>query len=154
MDYGPEPFVTKIDWEAKQNNNYRTAFWTGENLQLMLMCVGEGQKTDLEIHDTDHFVRIEEGQGIVETGDKRNNLDFRVRVSEGYAIMIPAGIWHTVSNIGNTKLRLYVIYAPPQYPHGTINETGESEQTIYEKNGQCVINPTTSIKTIYLNTLK
>lgn len=150
MDYGPEPFVIKIDWETEQNNNYRSALWTGENMQVMLICMEGGQRSELEVHGTDHFVCIQEGQAIVETGNDRDNLDFRVRVSADYAIMIPTGIWHSIINIGNTKLRLYVIYGPPQFPHGTMMETRETPQTLYEKKGCIEIKQTTSIRTVYM----
>lgn len=154
MDYGPEPFVIKIDWEAGQNSNYRSALWTGENMQVVLMSMEGGQKSELEIHDTDHFIRIQEGQGVVETGDDKNNLSFRVRVSEGYAIMIPAGIWHIVSNIGNSKLKLYVIYGPPQFPHGTIMETNKNRELVCEKKCDIAINHATSIRTVYFQSNK
>jgi mannose-6-phosphate isomerase-like protein (cupin superfamily) len=42
---------------------------------------------------------------------------------DGYAIMIPAGKWHNVTNIGNVPLKVYVIYAPPEHPFGTVHET-------------------------------
>lgn len=42
---------------------------------------------------------------------------------DGYAIMVPAGKWHNVTNTGNTPLKVYVIYAPPQHPHGTVQVT-------------------------------
>ena len=31
-DYGPEPFVMNINEVTKQNNNFRTALWTGNKL--------------------------------------------------------------------------------------------------------------------------
>lgn len=154
MDHGPGTSVINIDWEAEQNNNYRSALWTGENMQVMLMCMEVGHKCDLEIHHTDHFVRIEEGQGVVETGTDRNNLSSRIRVSAGYAIMIPAGIWHTFSNIGDTKLRLYIIYGPPQFPHGTIMETSEIREVGCAKKCDVAINQATSIRTVYLQSNK
>ena len=36
-DYGPDPFVVDIDRAAKMNNNFRTALWTGDHLQLTLI---------------------------------------------------------------------------------------------------------------------
>lgn len=154
MDYGPEPFVIKIAWETEQNSNYRSALWTGVNMQVMLMSMDVGQKSELEIHGTDHFVCIQEGQAIVETGKDRDNLDFRVRVSADYAIMIPTGIWHSFINIGNTKLKLYVIYGPPRFPHGTIMETKVTPQTPYEKKSCIEIKSATSVKTVYLQSNK
>lgn len=38
-DHGPKPFVTNIMRVARQNQNFRTAFWTGCHLQMTLMCI-------------------------------------------------------------------------------------------------------------------
>ncbi|NLZ34279.1 MAG: cupin domain-containing protein, partial [Clostridiales bacterium] len=65
----------------------------------------------------------EKGQGIVKMGDNKDNLDFQRRVYDNYAIIIPAGKWHNVINTGNTPLKLYSIYAPPQHPKGTVHAT-------------------------------
>lgn len=128
-DYGPEPFVVNIEEATKQNNNFRTALWTGENLQVTLMSINVGEDIGLEIHPTvDQFIRIEEGQGLVKMGDSKDNLDFEERVYDDYAIMIPAGKWHNVINTGNTPLKLYAIYAPPEHPRGTIHKTKEDAE--------------------------
>lgn len=37
--------------------------------------------------------------------------------------MIPAGTWHNLINTGNTPLKLYSIYAPPNHPFGTVHFT-------------------------------
>jgi len=56
-------------------------------------------------------------------GDNKDNLDFQRRVYDNYAIIIPAGKWHNVINTGNTPIKLYSIYAPPQHPKGTVHAT-------------------------------
>lgn len=132
-DYGPRPFVVNIDQAAKQNNNYRTALWTGENLQLTLMSINVGEDIGLEVHPTtDQFIRIEEGQGLVQMGDSKDELNFQEMAYDDYAIMIPAGKWHNVTNTGNTPLKIYVIYAPPKHPFGTIHETKAIAQLTHE----------------------
>jgi mannose-6-phosphate isomerase-like protein (cupin superfamily) len=123
-DYGPEPFVVNINEAAKRNENFRTALWTGEHLQLTLMSINVGEDIGLECHpDVDQFIRIEEGQGLVLMGENKNRLGFRANVSEDFAIIIPAGTWHNVINTGCNPLKLYSIYAPPQHPWGTIHKT-------------------------------
>ncbi|WP_340255311.1 cupin domain-containing protein [Tepidibacter sp. Z1-5] len=123
-DYGPEPFVINIDKATKQNNTYRTALWTGDNLQVTLMSIKVGDDIGLEVHPTvDQFIRIEEGQGLVQIGDQKNKLDYQEKVYDNFAIMIPAGKWHNVINTGNKPLKLYAIYAPPEHPHGTVHKT-------------------------------
>ena len=123
-DYGPEPFVVNIEEATKQNNTFRTALWTGSYLQLTLMSINIGEDIGLEIHpDLDQFIRIEEGQGLVQMGDKKDKLDFQARVYDDFAFIIPAGKWHNLINTGNKPLKLYSIYAPPQHPRGTVHET-------------------------------
>lgn len=126
MDYGREPYVVDIDAATMQNNNYRTALWTGEFLQLTLMSLEPGEDIGLEIHeDHDQFIRIEQGQGLVKMGDSADNLDFRKKVYDDYAVFIPAGKWHNLINTGDEPLKLYSIYAPPEHPFGTVHETKE-----------------------------
>ena len=123
-DYGRTPFVVDINKATKQNNTFRTAIWTGNNLQVTLMSINVGEDIGLEVHPTvDQFLRIEEGQGIVRMGDTKDNLSFEKRVYDDYAIMVPAGKWHNLINTGNTPLKLYTIYAPPEHPFGTVHKT-------------------------------
>ncbi|PUB07592.1 cupin domain-containing protein [Paenisporosarcina sp. OV554] len=123
-DYGPKPFVVNINEATKQNNTYRTALWTGTHLQVTLMSLNVGEDIGLEIHpDVDQFLRIEQGQGIVQMGKSKDNLNFNRYVYDDSAILIPAGTWHNVTNTGNIPLKLYSIYAPPNHPFGTIHST-------------------------------
>ncbi|MDU3336849.1 cupin domain-containing protein [Paraclostridium bifermentans] len=123
-DYGPNPFVINIENATDQNNNFRTALWTGTDLQVTLMSIDIGDDIGLEVHETgDQFIRIEEGQGLVKMGDSKDKLDFQKMVYEDYAIMIPAGKWHNIINTGNKPLKLYAVYAPPQHPHDTVHQT-------------------------------
>ncbi|TWI60042.1 cupin domain-containing protein [Halalkalibacter nanhaiisediminis] len=123
-DYGSQPFVVNINEATKQNNTYRTALWTGSHLQVTLMSINVGEDIGLEIHPTvDQFLRIEEGQGLVQMGDRKDRLDFEANVYDDYAIMVPAGTWHNVTNTGNKPLKLYSIYAPPEHPFGTVHKT-------------------------------
>ncbi|AIQ42868.1 cupin [Paenibacillus sp. FSL R5-0912] len=123
-DYGQCPLVVNIDQAARQNQNYRTALWTGKYFQVTLMSINVGDDIGLEVHPTtDQFIRIEEGQGLVQMGDRKDHLDFKVMANDDYAIMIPAGKWHNLTNTGNKPLKIYVIYAPPEHPYGTVHET-------------------------------
>lgn len=136
-DYGPEPFVVNIEKVTKENTNFRTALWTGTHLQLTLMSIDVGEDIGLEVHpDLDQFIRIEEGQGLVKMGDKKDNLDFQRKVYDDYAFIIPAGKWHNLVNTGNKPIKLYSIYAPPQHPRGTIHETKADAEAAEEDYGK------------------
>ena len=123
-DYGPDPFVVNIEEMTKENNTFRTALWTGEHLQVTLMSIPVGESIWLEIHpDTDQFLRIEQGEGLVQMGKDKNNLSFQRKVFDNFAFIIPAGTWHNLVNIGNVPIKLYSIYAPPKHPRGTVHVT-------------------------------
>lgn len=125
-DYGPEPLVFNIDKATMQNRNYRTALWTGYYFQLTLMSIKVGGDIGLEMHpDLDQFIRIEDGYGLVKMGSNKDKLNYQREVNSNFAIIIPAGTWHNLINMGNRPLKLYSIYAPPAHPYGTIHETKE-----------------------------
>jgi len=135
-DYGPEPFVINIEKATLQNNNFRTALWTGHYLQLTLMSINVGDNIGLEIHPSnDQFIRIEDGQGLVMMGDRKDRLDFQAYVNKDFAVIIPAGKWHNIINTGYTPLKLYSIYAPPQHPHGTVHQTKAIAQAAEHNHG-------------------
>lgn len=128
-DYGAEPFVINIEEATRQNNNFRTALWTGQHLQITLMNINVGESIGLESHpNLDQFIRIEQGVGLVQMGDNKNNLNYERKVYDNYAIVIPAGKWHNLTNIGNVPIKLYSIYAPPNHPKGTGHITKEDAE--------------------------
>ena len=123
-DHGRRPYVVDINRATLGNPNYRTTIWTGQHLQSTLMSIPPSGDIGLEVHpDNDQFLRIEQGQGIVQMGRDRKNLNFRQTVFDDFAIFVPAGTWHNITNIGNTPLKLYTIYAPPHHPPGTVHAT-------------------------------
>ncbi len=124
QDQGPNPFVLDIDEATEDNQTFRTAIWTGEHLQVTLMSIPVGSDIGLEVHPkTDQFIRVEEGQGLVQMGKSPEQLDYTANVDDGYAIMVPAGTWHNVTNTGGKPLKVYSIYAPPEHPRGTVHLT-------------------------------
>ena len=123
-DYGCEPFVFNIEHAADMNQSFRTTLWTGGHLQLTLMNIPVRSDIGVEMHpDVDQFVRVESGRAKVYFGNSRNTLHEAEVVNENYAILIPAGTWHNIVNIGNRPLKVYSLYAPPQHPFGTVNKT-------------------------------
>lgn len=125
-DYGPMPLVANIDEATKTNKAFRSALWTGNNLQLTLMSLGIGEDIGVEMHpDVDQFIRVEQGQGMVQMGESKDNLNKRQFVYDEFAFIVPAGTWHNLVNTGKGPLKVYSIYAPPQHPRGTVHMTKE-----------------------------
>jgi mannose-6-phosphate isomerase-like protein (cupin superfamily) len=61
-------------------------------------------------------------------GKSEDDLTYRQRVNSNYAVIIPAGTWHNIINIGNSPLKVYSIYAPPKHPFGTVDRTKAEAQ--------------------------
>ncbi len=124
QDRGPEPLVVNIECAAQNNTNFRTVLWTGRNLQLTVMCIPVGGEIGVEIHENiDQFIRIESGCALVKMGCNQNALTQQQRADSSYALIIPAGTWHNIVNVGNVPLKLYSVYAPPKHPFGTVHRT-------------------------------
>ena len=125
-DYGGELFVFNIAHAARRNGSFRTVLWTGEHLQLTLMSLPVGGEIGAEMHeDVDQFIRVESGRAKVLTGPTAKDLREGAAVDSSGAILIPAGTWHNVVNVGGRPLKLYSLYAPPQHPRGTVHATSE-----------------------------
>ena len=125
-DYGPEAFTADIIKAVLNNNNFRTALWTGRYLQLTLMNIPARENIGLEVHpDTDQFLFIAEGCAAVQMGEQKENLTKQEPVFCDNAIFIPAGIWHNIINTGNRPLKLFSIYAPPKHAPGTVHRSKE-----------------------------
>ena len=123
-DHGPAPYASNVMCAAQQNQNFRTAFWTGCHLQMTLMNIPACCEIGLEMHpDTDQFIRVESGQALVCAGSCKEKLDFQCCLHTGDGIFVPAGAWHNVRNTGNCPLKLSSIYAPPHHPKGTVHRT-------------------------------
>lgn len=128
-DYGKKPFAVNIDRYTRINKNFRTALWTGEQMQLTLMSIPVGGEIGLEKHDElDQFIKIEEGIGFVMMGENKEALNIQNRVNRNYAILIPAGTYHNLKNMGSRPLKLFSLYAPPAHPFGTTQLMAEKEQ--------------------------
>jgi mannose-6-phosphate isomerase-like protein (cupin superfamily) len=126
MDKGPEPYADDLAKLTRTNRNYRTAVWTGDLLQLTVMCIPAKGEIGLEVHeDTDQFIYIVEGAGKVMMGEERDSLTYCKPVGPGSAVFVPHGTWHNLVNDGSKPAKLFTVYAPPHHPHGTVHETKE-----------------------------
>ena len=123
-DIGPKPQSFDLEHATRANTNFRTTAWTGRYLQMTLMSIPPGGEIGWEVHsDGDQFVRLDGGRGRVQMGESKDRITFDKEVSDGWCILIPAGVGHNVINTGNEPMQLYVIYAPPEHKAGTIHKT-------------------------------
>ena len=120
-------FSTNIETETLDNDNFRRVLYTAPHSQLVVMTLQPGEEIGLETHgDGDQFIRVEAGQGEAVLDGERHAL------SDGAAVVIPAGTEHNVVNTSATEpLRLYTVYSPPEHPDGTVHQT-KQEAEVYE----------------------
>jgi mannose-6-phosphate isomerase-like protein (cupin superfamily) len=129
-DIGPAPQSFDLEAASVENPNYRTVVWSGQHLQLTLMSIPVGGEIGLESHPkTDQFLRLDAGKGRVQMGPAKDQFDFDREVGDGWAILVPAGTWHNVINIGDVPMQLYTVYAPVHHAAGKVQATAaEAEQ--------------------------
>lgn len=113
-------FVTNIELETVNNDNFRKVLYTAPHSQLVLMSLLPGEEIGMETHpDNDQFFRIEKGEGkVIIDGNE-------YEVSDGFAVVVPAGSEHNVINDGNDLLKLYTIYSPAHHKDGIVRATKE-----------------------------
>lgn len=128
-DRGKEPYVVNIESKTVNNDNFRTTLWTGAHLQLTLMSIPVGGDIGLEVHPkNDQFLRLEKGKGRVQMGPKKSELTFERDVEDDWAILVPAGTWHNVTNIGDEPMKVYALYGPAHHVPGTVHKTKEDAE--------------------------
>ena len=59
----------------------------------------------------------------MQMGKAKDDLSFDKQVEADWAIFVPTGWWHNVTNTGDEPLKVYSIYAPSHHPHGTVQQT-------------------------------
>ena len=89
----------------------------GTYLQLTLMSIppGEDASASRRTPRPTSSSALEQRHGGID--ESQLNLD--QEVEDGWAIMVPAGTWHNVTNIGEEPLRLYAVYAPAHHAAGS-----------------------------------
>lgn len=112
-------FSSNIEKDTLENNNFRKVLYTGKHSQLVLMSLAPKEEIGMEVHqDNDQFFRFEKGQGKCVIDGNEYNL------SNGSAIVVPAGAEHNVINVSETEdLKLYTIYSPAHHKDGIVRPT-------------------------------
>jgi mannose-6-phosphate isomerase-like protein (cupin superfamily) len=112
-------FVANIEEETRKNRDFRRVLYTGNNCQLVLMCLKPMEDIGMETHDdVDQFFRFEDGQGAVVIDGKKH------AVKDGGAVIVPCGAEHNIINTSKTvDLKLYTIYSPPEHIDKVVRKT-------------------------------
>jgi mannose-6-phosphate isomerase-like protein (cupin superfamily) len=117
-------YIENIEKLTLQNENFRQVLYTAKNSQLVVMSLLPREDIGEEVHDVDQFLRCEAGTG-------KAILDgVSYDISDGFAIVVPAGATHNIINTSTDKpLKLYTLYSPPHHKDGTIHQTKQQAET-------------------------
>lgn len=126
-------FVTNIEQDTLNNSNFRKVLYTSKNGQVVVMSLLPNEEIGMEVHpDNDQFFRIDSGEGKVIIDGEESII------SDGFAVVVPAGSMHNVINTSSDKdLKLYTIYMPPHHKDGVIHAT-KADAEIAETDGSDV----------------
>ena len=115
-------FVKDIEGLAVQNIDFRQVLYTAKHCQLVVMALKPKEEIGAEVHKLDQFFRVEDGTGEAV-------LDgVRTAIRAGFAVVVPAGTNHNIINTGNTPLKLYTLYAPPNHRDGVVHQTRDDAE--------------------------
>jgi len=113
-------YVTNIEKDSLDNENFRKVLYTAKNSQLVVMSIKPGEDIGEEIHDLDQFIRCEAGEGKAILDGVGHDI------SDGFAVVVPAGASHNIINTSSDKsLKLYTVYSPPNHRDGVVHQTKE-----------------------------
>lgn len=111
-------YIVNIEKLSVENKYFRQVLYTAKNSQLVVMSLKPSEDIGEEIHQLDQFIRCEKGQG------KAILNDIEYNISDGFAIVVPAGMKHNIINTSSeNQLKLYTVYSPPNHLDKTIHKT-------------------------------
>lgn len=111
-------YIANIEKETLENNNFRKVLFTAKHSQLVVMHLNPNEDIGEETHTLDQFIRVETGEGVTILDGAETSI------SDGSAIVIPAGTKHNIKNTSQTEpMKLYTIYSPPEHRDDTIHAT-------------------------------
>lgn len=114
-------YFGNIEKLTEENSDFRRVLHTTKHSQLVLMSLKPGEEIGLEVHEVDQFFRFESGKGKVTIDGNE------YEVSDGDAVIVPAGSKHNVVNASGEMLKLYSLYSPPQHKDGTVHKAKADE---------------------------
>jgi len=98
-----------LEKETEKNRFYRRVIYTGQNSQLVLMHLQEGENIPEESHIGEQFIRVEKGHLLVEFSPEDRGVVSSAVVKSGQSIIIPFNQRHKVTAVKETFL--YSVYS-------------------------------------------
>lgn len=120
-------FKENIEKLVRGNENFRKVINTGAKSQLVVMTIPVGGEIGEEVHEhVEQTIFLVEGSA--ETVLEGSTSPF----TAGDVLVVTPNTRHNVKNVGDTPLRLYTVYAPPNHIDGRIHATKEDADKDHE----------------------
>jgi len=116
-------YIANIEKDTQENSNFRKVLYTAKNSQLVLMSLKSGEDIGEEVHTLDQFFRVEKGEGKAVLDGVESTI------TDGSAVVVPAGARHNIINTGSEEMKLYTIYSPPEHKDKVVHATKEEAIT-------------------------
>lgn len=120
-------YCANIEELTLANSYFRQVLFTAPHSQLVLMALQPAEEIGAEVHpEHDQFFRFEAGSGEVIIDGVTHE------VSDGFAVVVPAGANHNIVNTGSEVMKLYTIYSPAEHPDDTVHKTKADAEASHE----------------------
>lgn len=118
--------IPQIFEKAKKNNNWKFAFLTGKNAQIVFMSISPdtnpNNEIGMETHKFDQVIFVAEGDAKTVLNGKSST------VKSGDMIFIPQGVAHNVINLdANKSLKIVSVYSDTDIPANSVYQKKSDE---------------------------
>ncbi len=110
--------LENLEQTAIDNNTFRTVLASSEHTQVVVMSIKPGEDIGKEVHTKeDQVLYLVSGKGTVYLDGKESEFN------PGDCVLVPAGIEHNFTTVGDAPMKIITTYSPPHHPAGTVHET-------------------------------
>jgi mannose-6-phosphate isomerase-like protein (cupin superfamily) len=113
---------------AMKNKNFRKVLSTAKNSQIVVMSLRPKEDIGMEVHkDVDQILVFLSGTGEAKVGGVKS------RIKKDSIVHVPMGTWHNFTNTGESTMKLFTAYSPPEHKPGTVHRTKADAVKAHEK---------------------
>lgn len=110
--------IKELQKQAMTNTDFRKVIVNGKHTQVVIMNILPGEDIGKEIHtENDQVLYLVSGKGEVWLDGQTSDFN------PGDCVLVPAGIEHNFTTIGNEPMKIITTYSPPHHPEGTVHKT-------------------------------
>lgn len=115
--------IKNLEKTAMQNDTFRTVIASSKHTQVVVMDVKPGEDIGLETHpNEDQVLYLISGKGEVLLNGQKSEFN------TGDCVIVPAGMEHNFTTVGDQSMKIITTYSPPHHPDGTVHKTKADDE--------------------------